>query len=182
MKEVWKDIAGYEGLYQVSNVGNVRSLDRKIKCKNSVRCYKGKPLANCVDDKGYSRVLLSVAGKHKSVQIHRLVAQAFIPNPLGFPEVNHIDENPQNNCVDNLEWCSKLYNLEYGNGRIKSIRSHRKAVLQFDLKNNFIAEYEGVNVAAVAIGKPHDATSITKCCSGNHQTAHGYIWKYKEAE
>ena len=182
MEEVWKDVQGYEGIYQVSNLGNVKSLDREVKCKNSIRLYKGKILSQCKDDKGYYRVLLSVAGKHKSAQIHRLVAEAFIDNKNKFPEVNHKDENPSNNRVDNLEWCEKIYNLSYGTGRIRSIESHRKKILQFDMNNNLISEFEGVNIAAKAIGKPKDATAITKCCQGKFKTAYGYIWKYKEAE
>ena len=179
--EIWKDVVGYEGYYQVSNEGNVRSVDRQVECKNSLRVYKGRQLVACSDDKGYIRVLLSVAGKHKSCQVHRLVATAFLPNLDDLPEVNHKDENPNNNHVDNLEWCSKPYNLSYGTGRTRSVKSHRKPVLQLDLEGTLIAEYEGVNVAAKAIGKPKDAIAITKCCSGKNQTAHGYIWRYKEA-
>ena len=178
--EIWKDVVGYEGYYQVSNEGNVRSVDRFVKCSNSIRRYKGRLLAGCFDNHGYYRVLLSVAGKHKSCQVHRMVAKAFIENKDNLPEVNHKDENPENNCVDNLEWCSKIYNLEYGTGREKSIKSHKKAVQQIDKNGIVIAEYGGVNDAARAIGKPKDATSITKCCAGKKQTAHGYKWRYKE--
>lgn len=179
--EIWKDVVGYEGFYQVSNEGNVRSLDRCVKCSNSIRFYKGRVLAQCRDDKGYYRVLLTIAGRHKSKQVHRLVAEAFIDNPYNKPEVNHKDEDPSNNCIDNLEWCDKVYNLSYGTGRERSIRSHRMAVLQIDIDGNLVGEYEGVNKAAEAIGKPKDATAITRCCKGKRKTAHGYIWRYKEA-
>ena len=179
--EVWKDVVGYEGFYQVSNKGNVRSVDRFVRCSNSVRFYNGRILSQCEDDKGYYRVLLAVAGKHKSCQVHRLVAEAFLDNTENKPEVNHKDENPSNNSVDNLEWCDKVYNLGYGTGRERSIRSHRKAVLQIDVNGNLIAEHDGVNVAAEAIGKPKDATAITRCCKGKNKTAHGYVWRYKEA-
>lgn len=179
--EVWKDVVGYEGLYQVSNMGRIRSLDREIKCSNSVRFYKGRVLSCGKDNHGYLRIILAVAGKHRCRQVHRLVAEAFIPNPNGLPEVNHKDENPLNNCADNLEWCSKVYNLEYGTGRLRSIQAHRRAVQQFDIGGNLIAEFDGVNSAARSIGKPKDATAITKCCLGKYQTAYGYIWRYKEA-
>lgn len=179
--EIWKDVVGYEGFYQVSNKGNVRSVDREVKCSNSTRFYKGKTLSPCIDDKGYARVLLAIAGRHKSCQVHRLVATAFLDNENNLPEINHKDENPMNNCVDNLEWCSKVYNLEYGTGRERSIQSHKIAVQQLDLDGNVIAEFDGVNSAARSIGKPNDATAITKCCSGTRRTAHGYIWRYKEA-
>lgn len=181
MKEVWKDINGYEGLYQVSNFGNVKSLDRKIECCNSIRIYKGKTLSKCIDDKGYERVLLTVAGKHKSAQVHRLVASAFIENAGNLPEVNHKDENPTNNCVDNLEWCTKKYNLDYGTGRLRSSLSHMVMVEQYDLQHNLLNVYCGVNEAAQAINKPKDATAISKCCKGKFKTAYGFIWKYKEA-
>lgn len=180
--EIWKDVVGYEGFYQVSNEGNVRSVDRHVICKNSIRFYKGKQLSICEDDKGYYRVLLAVAGKHRSCQIHRLVAEAFLPNPEQLKEVNHKDENPSNNHVDNLEWCTKVYNLAYGTGRARSMRSqHKKAVLQYSLNGELIAEYDGINAAARAIGKTNDAGKITKCCTGKSQTAFKYIWRYKEA-
>ena len=179
--EVWKDVVGYEGFYQVSNMGNVRSVDRQVECSNSVRFYKGKVLSQCKDDKGYLRVLLATAGRHKSCQVHRLVAEAFIANEENLPEVNHKDERPENNCVDNLEWCSKIYNLEYGTGRSRSVQSHKKPVQQLDLEGNVVAEFDGVNSAARFIGKPRDATAITQCCLGKNRTAYGYKWRYKEA-
>lgn len=179
--EIWKDVVGYEGVYQVSNEGNIRSVDRYVICKNSTRFYKGKQLSSCKDDKGYYRVLLAVAGKHKSCQIHRLVAEAFLPNPERLKEVNHKDENPSNNHVDNLEWCTKVYNLAYGTGRTRSIQSHRKTVLQYSLDGKLIAEHDGINAAARAIGKPNAASGITKCCTGKSQTAFKCIWRYKEA-
>lgn len=179
--EVWKDIVGYGGVYQVSNFGNVRSVDREVRCKNSLRQYKGKNLVSVMDNHGYMRVLLSVAGKRKIKQVHRLVAEAFLPNPENLPEVNHKDENPTNNHADNLEWCTKIYNLEYGTGRERSVQAHKKAVQQYDLDGNLVAEFDGVNSAARAIDKPNDATAITKCCSGKNKTAHGFVWRYKDA-
>jgi len=178
--EEWRDIAGYEGMYQVSNLGRVRSLDRFVECSNSRRFYKGRILSAEMDDKGYIRVLLSVAGKRRSCMVHRLVATAFLDNSENLPEVNHKDENPANNALDNLEWCTKQYNLEYGTGRTRSIQSHKVSVLQYNMAGELIAEFGGVNEAAIAIGKPNDATAITKCCKGKNKTAHGFIWKYKE--
>ena len=182
MSEIWKDIAGYEGFYQVSNLGRIRSLDREVRCSNSIRFYCGRVLSCGMDNHGYMRVILARAGKHKCRQVHRLVAEAFILNPDNLPEVNHKDENPTNNCADNLEWCSKIYNLEYGTGRARSMQAqHRKPVQQFDLCGNLVAEFESVSNAARFIGKPKDAAAITKCCVGKHRTAYGYIWRYKEA-
>lgn len=100
MMETWKDIKGYEGKYQVSNMGKVRN----ILTGNLLSAYSGR----------YSQVHLGPKNNQKTVRIHRLVAEAFIPNPDNLPLVNHKDENKMNNCVDNLEWCTALYNLTYG--------------------------------------------------------------------
>lgn len=127
MKEVWKPIAGYEGLYEVSNAGRVRSLDRDVKGKgktgkDAVRKVKGRILINQKSSNGYVQVCLAKDGQNKIERVHRLVAAAFLENPLGLPEVNHKDENKTNNDVNNLEWCSHLYNQRYGN---KPMRGER---------------------------------------------------------
>ena len=111
-KQIWKDIPGYEGLYQVSNTGKVRSL---------IYAYSGKTrvLKQATKDNGYKVIGLNKNGKRKVYHIHRLVAQAFIPNPLNLPQINHKDENPSNNTVWNLEWCTPKYNINYGNCRKK---------------------------------------------------------------
>lgn len=168
MNEVWKTIDECKD-YQVSNLGRVKSL----------KYGREKILQQAIDDKGYKRVLLSMNNKHKSRQVHRLVAKAFIPNINNYAEVNHIDENPQNNNSSNLEWCTKQYNLKYGTGMIRSqLSQHRKKVNQYDLQGNYIRTHNSVNDAARFINKPKDATSITKCCKGSNKTAHKYIWKY----
>ena len=107
MKEMWKDIPGYERLYQVSNLGNVRSL-------NYNRTGEIKLLKQIPDKGGYKTIQLCKNGKPKHCKIHRLVAMAFIPNPNNLPAVNHKDENPSNNNVNNLEWCTIAYNNNYG--------------------------------------------------------------------
>lgn len=114
--EEWKDITGYEGLYQVSNLGRVRR--------------SGKILKGGYNNKGYHTINLCKNGISKSFFVHRLVAIAFIPNPNNFPIVNHKDENPKNNCVDNLEWCTKSYNATYGTAK------ERKAQTMFNNKTN----------------------------------------------
>lgn len=116
MKEIWKDIKGYEGLYQVSNLGRVKSLKRILKHKTTyggIYTVKGKILKP-KEDKGYYRYSLSNNGKNKLFFAHRLVAEAFIPNPQHYLIVNHKDENPHNNKADNLEWCTIKYNVTYG--------------------------------------------------------------------
>lgn len=112
MQEIWKDVKEYEGLYQVSNYGRVKSIsyfnhaNKKSYPRNKIL----KPLKN---EKGYLRIDLAKNGKSKKVRIHRLVAQTFISNPNNYQEVNHIDGNKQNNRVDNLEWCTHSYNMKH---------------------------------------------------------------------
>ena len=113
MQEIWKDIEGYEGYYQVSNLGRVKSLERKTKQHhNSVRTQPERILKSWI--KRYESVILCKDSKTKKVPIHRLVAKAFLPNENNLPEVNHKDENKLNNCADNLEWCTREYNINYG--------------------------------------------------------------------
>ena len=119
-KEIWKDIDGYEGLYQVSNLGRVKSLHHN----------KEKILKGSYNSKGYYFVKLCKNGISKSIFVHRLVAQEFIPNPDNLPIVNHKDENPRNNNVDNLEWCTQKYNANYGTVR------ERQAQTYFNNRNN----------------------------------------------
>ena len=116
MAEIWKEITGYEGLYQVSNLGNVRRIGHLETNKNGIqRTLKDKNLKPKVDGKGYVHVILFNHNKRKTIRIHRLVAEMFIPNPNNYPQVNHKDEDKQNNKVDNLEWCTNKYNSNYGN-------------------------------------------------------------------
>lgn len=121
--EEWRDVVGFEGLYQVSNLGRVKGLDRLVDTNiNNVdkRISKGKLLKPQFNNKGYKRVNLCKNGTFKSVFVHRLVAEAFIPNPNNYPVVNHKDENKQNNCVENLEWCTQKYNMNW-NGVMKKV-------------------------------------------------------------
>ena len=115
MVEEWKDIKGYEGLYQVSNKGNVRTLEHKIVNKlGRTQLVKGRNLKIHTYPNGYKDVMLQNKGVAKRYLVHRLVAEAFIPNPENFSEVNHKDESRDNNVVTNLEWCSRKYNCNYG--------------------------------------------------------------------
>lgn len=141
--EEWKPIIGYEGLYEISNLGNVRSMERRVNVAH--KGFKGTRLLKSKIMKpynyfGYFGVALCKNKKYKQLLIHRLVAQAFIPNPDNLPCVNHIDENKQNNCVENLEWCTYAYNDNYGN-RNKKISESRKGMKfsEEHLKNMSIA-------------------------------------------
>lgn len=133
MEEIWKDVCGYEGLYQVSNLGNVRSLDRFELLKNNVsRRRKGRMLKQQVDKDGYLVVGFTKEAKHYYFKVHRLVATAFLENSENYNQVNHKDENKGNNVVTNLEWCDAKYNTNYGTrnmrltGRIYTAETRKK--------------------------------------------------------
>ena len=120
MIEEWRPIEGYEGLYEVSNTGRVRSLDMYVKSRyGNYRLHKGKVLSPAKDTNGYLTVILSCNGKHNSIRVHRLVAKTFISNPDNLIEVNHKDEDKTNNSVENLEWCDRKYNINYGSRKDK---------------------------------------------------------------
>lgn len=122
MTELWKDVQGFEGAYMVSNLGRVKSLRRTRKTKGGGLCdVPERILAQNTDKDGYKEVALSKNHKLYYFRVHRLVAIAFIPNPNNFPLINHKDENPANNYVGNLEWCTYSYNTSYSNYKI----SHR---------------------------------------------------------
>lgn len=112
MQEIWKDIKNYESCYQVSNLGKVRSLTRKVNTYNGVRITKGQLLKPLKTNRNYLRVCLKKNQKNKYISIHRLVAEAFIPNPNNYNVINHIDSNTYNNLVNNLEWCTQSHNIK----------------------------------------------------------------------
>lgn len=128
MNEIWKDIKGYESLYQVSNLGRVKSLARKVIKKNYVSFKKERILKQQTDRYGYKKVILQRNYQIKTFSIHRLVAEAFLENPYNLPQINHKDENKENNCVLNLEYCDSKYNNNYGtrNKRVSETMKKKK--------------------------------------------------------
>lgn len=174
MKEEWKDILGFEGAYQVSNLGNVRSLDRFVYQQGRQQGYKGVIMSPYKNKNGYSQVSLHKANKKYRFLVHRLVAQAFVKNPHSHPIVNHKDENPSNNCSDNLEWCTREYNVNYGTATERRARKMGKTVAQYTKAGKLVASYYSIRKAAreTGIAKP----TIQDCVAGKLFSAGGYIW------
>ena len=165
IKEIWKDCKGYEGLYQVSNLGRVWNIKLQ-------RYLKGSH-----DKDGYIQVYLTAKnGKCKKEFIHRLVALAFLDNSNNYPQVNHKDENKQNNCVDNLEWCDAKYNANHGTRNKRVSKANSISVYCFELDKTFY----GAREAERELGINH--SSISKACRGKQKTAGGYLWEYYNGE
>ena len=165
MKEIWKDCKGYEGKYQVSNLGRVWSIGSQ------------KYLKGSYDKDGYIQVCLTAKnGKCKKELIHRLVALAFLSNPKGLPQVNHIDENKENNCVDNLEWTSIKDNANHGTRNKRISKANSIPVYCFELDKTFY----GAREAERELGINH--SSISKSCQGKQKTTGGYLWEYYNGE
>lgn len=180
MQEIWKSINGYEGKYEISNLGRVRS-NSKHKKINEDKCLSPAP-----NKRGYLTVSLFKNGKHLTKKIHRLVAQAFLPNPENKPQVNHIDGDKTNNCVDNLEWATQEENIQHSyklglHKRFFGKDNHlSKTVIQYDLKMNEIERFG--SLYEIKRKKGFFPSIISKCCNNKKycKTAYGYIWKYAE--
>lgn len=174
-QEIWKDIEGFEGLYQVSSLGRVRSLNRVVELDDGRKIPKqGKILKERITHNGYTRVQL---GENKDRYIHRLVASAFIPNPDKLPQINHKDENKRNNCVENLEWCTNKYNINYGTAKERISEKHStRPIRQFAMDGRLIAEYKGVIDAVHKTG--YKESPIRQCCDHKTHTSYGFVWEY----
>ena len=175
IKEEWWDIPGYEGYYQASTQGRIKSVDRTVRSRYGTQKCKGTMLTPAVG-RNYYRVTLVKEGSKKLFTVHRLVATTFLPNPDNLPQVNHKDENKLNNCVDNLEWCTQQYNLAYGSGRERLTDKTRKAVMQINQFGNVIAIYRSTQEAARITG--FSQGHISMCCTGKASHHNGYLWRY----
>ena len=182
--EVWKDIKGFEGQYQISNYGRVKSLQRKDGRNHT---WPERILRFTVGTNGYCGVRLSKNGKVFPKEIHRMVAEHFIENPNNYPCVNHIDENKSNNNVSNLEWCTYQYNNSYGTkgqrlseSNLKTLDTNKRCrkVVQMDMDGNEIARYRSVREAERKVGVAH--SYLSACMLGKFESAKGYRWKYAE--
>lgn len=165
MKEVWKDIEDYEGLYQVSNLGRVKRVESDRVLKKFK--YTG----------GYLKVTLSKNGVKSNHKIHRLVAQAFIPNPDNKPQVNHIDEDKTNNRVDNLEWSTATENANHGTRTERMAKTRSIPILATNIKTGEVEEFYGARECGRQLGL--NQGHITSVLKGRRRQTGGYTFKYK---
>lgn len=190
--EEWKDIEGYEGLYQVSNEGKVKSIERIVNAGKRKFLFKSKFLKPILIGNYYS-VHLSKNNKSKMIRVHRLVAEAFIPNPENLAQINHKDENKTNNKVENLEWCTPLYNNNYGSHNKKISKAminkpeYSKQVYQYTLDGKLVKKWSSTKEAE---RNGFQSINISRCCNGGYFsngkkkwiniTQHkGYRWSYE---
>lgn len=185
MEEIWKPIPGYEGYYEVSNTGKVKSVTRIIMRSNGrPQTWYGKIKCASSDELGYQRVDLRKEGSHKKELVHRLVAMAFLPNPDNLPIVNHKDENPSNNNVDNLEWCTQDYNINYGTCRKRMSQNgtgkHTKKIWKCDKDTHERIElFDSIGEAAEKVrGDRAGISAISKCARGINPSAYDYYWEF----
>lgn len=177
MKEIWKDVVEFEGLYQVSNYGRIKSLSNRSNHKEQIIMKQN------INNKGYMQLTLCKNRKQITKKVHRIVAEAFIPNPNNLPQVNHKDGNKQNNNVDNLEWCTNSYNQLHANKM--GLNKHRiertkevcnKPVAQLTLDGVEVNRFISLREASNKTGCSYKAMSL--CALGKSKTSGGYIWRY----
>ena len=184
---VRKPVVGYEGYYEVDQFGRVFSLDRSVVVVDGNRTYtkhlKGKQIKQAMHGKGYKVVALTKDGKTTNLYVHRIVAEAFLPNPDNLPMVNHKDEDKANNFLENLEWCTAAYNRTYGNAienQAKTLRGResgkRTPVIQKYADGKFANRFDSISEAALSVNGAVGA--ISAVCKGKRKLAYGFRWEY----
>ena len=170
MDEIWRDIEDYEGLYQISNKGRVKSL----------KCGKERIRTPVINNSGYLNIILYKNTESQHRLVHRLVAEAFIPNLENKPQINHKDENKLNNCVENLEWIRHIDNCNYGSRNERVADSLSKPILQYSKSGDLIREWKSASEVERVLGI--DNSHIIACCKGKRKSSGGFIWRYKEKD
>lgn len=183
MAEIWKSLKGiveYGDSYEVSNLGNVRSIDRYVNSRHGQRFVKGIIMSPSDEKGGYKKVRLKDSSKAKNYRIHRLVALAFIMNPNEFPEVNHKDGNKHNNSVSNLEWSTRSENMNhaYKEGLAKGHNggNNKNIVMINKDTDEIIRKYDSIKEAS--IDNEISLHAISMCLNGRSKTSGGYKWKF----
>lgn len=183
----WRPVVGYEGYYEVSDIGQVRGVARDVYHGNGTyRKQHSKVLRPHPDGGGYLQVGLHREGSAHMAKIHRLVAIAFLPNPGGLLEINHLDENKRNNALSNLEWCTRKENENYGTKRMRSVANTdykaigqklSKRVAQYTLDGELVNVWDSLRSVHKATG--YSTGNISMCCTGRHRNGlYGYVWVY----
>jgi hypothetical protein len=180
--EEWRAVKGFEGWYEISDMGRIRSLDRvihhiedKVYNKSKIQINEGKILTPQANNRGYYYIMLYRNSKHYKRYIHRLVAEAFLPAPpKSYRVVNHISGNHQDNRKENLEWCTQKQNINHAfdNGLVKT----RKRVRSINIETNEVKEYDGICIAGRQLGISH--TGIVQCLKGRAKLCNGCKWEY----
>ena len=181
-QEEWLPVNGYEGIYEVSNLGNIRSLSREVNCKYGKRITREKNICKNYNPKtGYYMVCLSKDRIKKTFLLHRLIATAFIDNAMNLPQVNHKNEIKTDNRAENLEWCDSIYNNNYGTKKERISQKNKiskcKPVMQ--IKDGVV-----INIFPSTISAKHiaDPGHIGSCCNGQRKSAGGYEWAFVKGE
>jgi len=180
-KEIFKPIKGYEGLYEISNYGQVKSLDRDVEGPNKrTRIMPEKIMTGQISRTGYAYIILSKNKRVKKHQVSRLVGAAFVPNPENKPQINHIDENKTNNYYKNLEWCTRTENMRH-NGLMDKLTTKfklalSKKVYQYSEELSLIKVWDsGMDAQRAGF----TGTAISACCNGYQKTHKGFVWSLK---
>lgn len=178
MEEIWRPVVGYEGFYEVSSLGNLKSVERTVRCNTGVRTLCAQEMKPFLDNGGYLKITLY---DKKQFFVHRLVAEAFIPNPDNLPYINHKDECKTNNVCTNLEWCDSKYNNNYGSRTKRSSKKRigsGKQVIGTDNLGNSVT-FKNADIAELFF-KGKITGIIYKCISAKYRnkSAYGYQWKY----
>lgn len=175
--EIWKDVPRFEGSYQVSNEGRIKSLARYVNvCGGGKRLIPERIIKPTVCKNGYLELQASRKCQKKVFLLHRLVATLFIENPDNLPEVNHKDEDISNCTVENLEWCTSKYNANYGTRNERCAASLSKPIKQYTKEGELVKEWNSIKDASRECN--FNDAAIIRCCKGKQKTSYGFMWEY----